>query len=101
MNFFFQSHKDKTFGLKNKKGSKQQKFIQTVQKQVSNMGAQNQRSALDQNLERQKKKEEEQRKKDELAVLFKPVLQTVAAGSLFFIYFLTLKTIEFKKSYLK
>ena len=72
---------DKTFGLKNKKGSKQQKFIQTVQKQVSNMGSQNKRNELDQNLERQKKKEEEQRKKEELAALFKPVLQTVAAGS--------------------
>lgn len=27
---------DKTFGLKNKKGAKQQKFIQQVQKQVQN-----------------------------------------------------------------
>ena len=27
---------DKTFGLKNKKGAKQQKFIQAVQKQVQN-----------------------------------------------------------------
>ena len=26
---------DKTFGIKNKKGSKQQKFIQTVQQQVT------------------------------------------------------------------
>ena len=45
------------------------------------MGSQNKRTDLDQNLERQKKKEEEQRKKEELAALFKPVLQTVAAGS--------------------
>ena len=73
-------NKDKTFGLKNKKGSKQQKFIQTIQKQVNNIGAQNQRSVADQNAERQKKKEEEQRKKEELAALFKPVLQTVAPG---------------------
>jgi hypothetical protein len=28
--------KDKTFGLKNKKGAKQQKFIQQVVKQVDN-----------------------------------------------------------------
>ena len=31
---------DKTFGLKNKKGAKQQKFIQQVQKQVSQKGVQ-------------------------------------------------------------
>jgi len=29
---------DKTFGLKNKKGSKQQKFIQQVEKQVKSGG---------------------------------------------------------------
>lgn len=29
---------DKTFGLKNKKGAKQQKFIQTVQVQVNQQG---------------------------------------------------------------
>ncbi len=32
---------DKTFGLKNKKGAKQQKFIQQVQKQVTQKGVQN------------------------------------------------------------
>jgi hypothetical protein len=69
---------DKTFGLKNKKGNKQQKFIQTVQKQV-NTG--NPRDLLnDPNIERQKKKEEEKRKKEELASLFKPVAQTVPKG---------------------
>ncbi len=31
--------KDKTFGMKNKKGAKAQKFIQTVQKQVINTNA--------------------------------------------------------------
>lgn len=30
--------KDKTFGLKNKKGAKQQKFIQTVQLQMTQQG---------------------------------------------------------------
>jgi len=29
---------DKTFGLKNKKGAKQQKFIQTVHQQVTQQG---------------------------------------------------------------
>jgi hypothetical protein len=33
---FYLKIKDKTFGLKNKKGAKQQKFIQQVQKQVAN-----------------------------------------------------------------
>ena len=32
----FTNFQDKTFGLKNKKGAKQQKFIEQVQKQVSN-----------------------------------------------------------------
>jgi len=72
---------DKTFGLKNKKGAKQQKFIQTVVKQVQNKGPANApRSALDPNAEREKKKEEERKQKEELAALFKPVAQTVAKG---------------------
>lgn len=70
---------DKTFGLKNKKGAKQQKFIQQVEKQVANKGVQN-RNAPDANLERAKKKEEEQKKKEELLNLFKPVAQTVPKG---------------------
>lgn len=70
---------DKTFGLKNKKGAKQQKFIQQVQKQVSNKGT-NPR-ALDPTLEREKKREEEKKKKDELSQLFKPVVtQQVPKG---------------------
>lgn len=74
---------DKTFGLKNKKGAKQQKFIQTVQKQVSQKGQQpTRRDQLTANEERQKKKEEELKKKEELSMLFKPVLsaQVVAKG---------------------
>lgn len=38
---YFKTKQDKTFGLKNKKGAKQQKFIQQVQKQVSQKGVQN------------------------------------------------------------
>lgn len=71
---------DKTFGLKNKKGSKQQKFIAVVQKQVSHIGQANAKTANEQNAEREKKRKEEEDKKREVAALFKPVMQTVAAG---------------------
>ncbi|KAL5006169.1 hypothetical protein ScPMuIL_017327 [Solemya velum] len=64
---------DKTFGLKNKKGSKQQKFIQHVTKQVK-FG--NVKASKAQELEKDKKKVE----KDELNTLFKPVQQTVSKG---------------------
>ncbi|XP_058120884.1 zinc finger CCCH domain-containing protein 15 homolog [Anopheles ziemanni] len=61
---------DKTFGLKNKKGAKQQKFISQVEKQVKSGGQHN----LTQNVNA--KKEEKERKlkeQKELAMLFKPV----------------------------
>lgn len=59
---------DKTFGLKNKKGSKQQKFIQQVEKQVKSGG----QHPLKDNA---KKTEKELKLKEqkELAMLFKPV----------------------------
>ena len=65
---FFQ---DKTFGLKNKKGSKQQKFIQQVEKQVKSGGPPSARK-----LEELKKAELEKKKtKDDkdFSLLFKPV----------------------------
>lgn len=70
---------DKTFGLKNKKGAKQQKFIQQVQKQVQNKFQQAVPVTAE---ERERKKEEEKRKKEELSMLFKPVLpaQQIAKG---------------------
>jgi len=72
---------DKTFGLKNKKGSKQQKFIQQVAKQVTNKPVLSRAAAeLDPNLAREKKKEEEKKKKEELSQLFKPVAQTIPKG---------------------
>ncbi|XP_034946932.1 zinc finger CCCH domain-containing protein 15 homolog isoform X2 [Chelonus insularis] len=61
---------DKTFGLKNKKGAKQQKFIQQVEKQVK--PGVNPRKGEDPNakkLEKEKKLKEQK----ELALLFKPV----------------------------
>ncbi|CAK9301738.1 unnamed protein product [Gordionus sp. m RMFG-2023] len=58
---------DKTFGLKNKKGSKQQKFIKTVTHQIANDPNQN------------KKLNKEKAKKDDLlediTKIFKPVVQ--------------------------
>ncbi|XP_047516787.1 zinc finger CCCH domain-containing protein 15 homolog [Pieris napi] len=60
---------DKTFGLKNKKGAKQQKFIQQVEKQVKSGGIHPAKPVED------KKKDKEQKLKEqkELAALFKPV----------------------------
>jgi hypothetical protein len=59
---------DKTFGLKNKKGAKQQRFIQQVQHQVKSGG--NVKKTED-----VKKLEKEKKLKDqkELNLLFKPV----------------------------
>lgn len=62
---------DKTFGIKNKKGAKQQRFIQQVEKQVKSGGL-NPRKVDDPNtkkLEKEKKLKEQK----ELALLFKPV----------------------------
>lgn len=69
---------DKTFGLKNKKGAKQQKFIQQVEKQVKSGGIHPAKPVED------KKKEKEMKLKEqkELAMLFKPVqTQKVEKGT--------------------
>lgn len=69
---------DKTFGLKNKKGAKQQKFIQQVEKQVKSGGIHPAKPMED------KKKDKEQKLKEqkELALLFKPVqTQKVEKGN--------------------
>ncbi|KAH8401315.1 hypothetical protein KR009_004488 [Drosophila setifemur] len=69
---------DKTFGLKNKKGNKQQKFIQQVQKQVQS-GGQHPRPDGDKRKEEKDKKLAEQR---EMALIFKPVqTQKVEKGT--------------------
>ena len=57
---------DKTFGLKNKKGAKQQKFIQQVEKQVKNAGIPARK--LDDKTKDPKKKDD-----DEIKMLFRPV----------------------------
>uniref|UniRef100_A0A182YN66 Zinc finger CCCH domain-containing protein 15 n=1 Tax=Anopheles stephensi TaxID=30069 RepID=A0A182YN66_ANOST len=61
---------DKTFGLKNKKGAKQQKFISQVEKQVKSGGQHNLNQTVNAKKEEKEKKLKEQK---ELAKLFKPV----------------------------
>ncbi|KAH8232903.1 zinc finger CCCH domain-containing protein 15 homolog [Drosophila bipectinata] len=69
---------DKTFGLKNKKGNKQQKFIQQVQKQVQ-AGGHHPRQDGDKRKEEKDKKLADQR---EMAMIFKPVqTQKVEKGT--------------------
>ncbi|XP_065161023.1 LOW QUALITY PROTEIN: zinc finger CCCH domain-containing protein 15 homolog [Atheta coriaria] len=71
---------DKTFGLKNKKGSKQQKFIQQVEKQVKTGG--HHPLAADGVNKKKLEKEEKLKEQKELAALFKPVqTQKVAKGA--------------------
>ncbi|CAF3608097.1 unnamed protein product [Rotaria sordida] len=73
---------DKTFGLKNKKGSKNQKFIAQVQNQVQNAGKSAREIAKLQE-EKEKRKEEKKKAEAELQTLFKPVItqQVLAAGT--------------------
>ncbi|XP_014207439.1 zinc finger CCCH domain-containing protein 15 homolog [Copidosoma floridanum] len=62
---------DKTFGIKNKKGAKQQKFIQQVEKQVKTGGL-HPRKLDDPNAKKLEKEKKLQEQK-ELALIFKPV----------------------------
>ncbi|XP_044070267.1 zinc finger CCCH domain-containing protein 15 [Siniperca chuatsi] len=70
---------DKTFGLKNKKGAKQQKFIKNVTQQVKH-GQQSARQAAE--AEKTGKKTDKKKELDELNELFKPVVaaQKVSKG---------------------
>ncbi|CAG9798763.1 unnamed protein product [Chironomus riparius] len=70
---------DKTFGLKNKKGAKTQKFIAQVEKQVKSG---NQPAKKDQPEDRRAEKERKLKEQKELAALFKPVIvQKIEAGT--------------------
>eukprot|EP00088_Acartia_fossae_P005747 TRINITY_DN12593_c0_g1_i2.p1 TRINITY_DN12593_c0_g1~~TRINITY_DN12593_c0_g1_i2.p1 ORF type:complete len:402 (-),score=170.59 TRINITY_DN12593_c0_g1_i2:378-1583(-) len=72
---------DKTFGLKNKKGGKAQKFIAQVEKQVKQGGNPDCRKQEQQRLEEKKKKELAKKESDEINNLFKPVqTQKVESG---------------------
>lgn len=71
---------DKTFGLKNKKGAKQQKFIQQVQHQVKYGGNKSARE-LEKDKESQVKKKDDLKKNlAEINAIFKPVQQTAGKG---------------------
>lgn len=70
---------DKTFGLKNKKGAKQQKFIQQVEKQVKSGGI-HPRTAVPE--DKKAEKERKLKEQKELLMLFKPVqAQKVEKGT--------------------
>ncbi|TRY56670.1 hypothetical protein DNTS_014910 [Danionella cerebrum] len=66
---------DKTFGLKNKKGAKQQKFIKAVTQQVK-YGQQNARQIAAAETDKNKKKEDKKKELSELNELFRPVVAT-------------------------
>uniref|UniRef100_A0A673L0T5 Zinc finger CCCH domain-containing protein 15 n=1 Tax=Sinocyclocheilus rhinocerous TaxID=307959 RepID=A0A673L0T5_9TELE len=72
---------DKTFGLKNKKGAKQQKFIKAVTQQVK-YGQQTPRQLAAAEAEKNKKKDDKKKELSELNELFKPVVaaQKVSKG---------------------
>ena len=65
---------DKTFGLKNKKGAKTQKYVKMVEQQVKQKGMSAQKLARMQEPSRKDKKDAEQAKLEELKELFKPVV---------------------------
>jgi len=72
---------DKTFGLKNKKGGKAQKFITQVEKQVKAGGDPRMKKLEQERLDEKKKKEEAKRLEEETKALYRPVAsQKVAAG---------------------
>ncbi|XP_034989385.1 zinc finger CCCH domain-containing protein 15 [Zootoca vivipara] len=73
---------DKTFGLKNKKGAKQQKFIKAVTHQVK-FGQQNPRQAGQAEGDKKLKKDDKKKELQELNELFKPVVaaQKISKGA--------------------
>ncbi|KAM6463475.1 zinc finger CCCH domain-containing protein 15 [Liasis olivaceus] len=73
---------DKTFGLKNKKGAKQQKFIKAVTHQVK-FGQQNPRQAAQADADKKLKKDDKKKELQELNELFKPVVaaQKISKGA--------------------
>jgi len=73
---------DKTFGLKNKKGGKNQKYIAQVEKQVKSGGDPKSRRMEEMRLAEKKKKEEEKKKQEEERLLMaKPIItQKIAQG---------------------
>ncbi|XP_037804474.1 zinc finger CCCH domain-containing protein 15 homolog isoform X1 [Penaeus monodon] len=72
---------DKTFGIKNKKGAKQQRFIQQVQHQVKHGGNKSARELEKEKEVQMKKKEDKKKELAQLNELFKPVQQLASKGS--------------------
>ncbi|XP_057379263.1 zinc finger CCCH domain-containing protein 15 homolog isoform X2 [Daphnia carinata] len=74
---------DKTFGLKNKKGGKNQKFIAQVQQQVKSGGTAAAKKLEDEKRLQKEKKEAELKAQKEMQDLFKPVqpVQKVEKGA--------------------
>lgn len=74
---------DKTFGIKNKKGAKQQKFIQQVEKQVKSGGTHPRK--LEDPSVKKNEKEKKLKEQQELALIFRPVqTQKIDKGLLIF-----------------
>lgn len=65
---------DKTFGLKNKKGTKNQKYIAQVEKQVKSGGDPRTRKIEDERAAEKKRKEDAKRLEEEKKALFRPVM---------------------------
>ena len=76
------AEQDKTFGLKNKKGAKQQKFVKQVNQQVRLGNDISARKVEQQRQEERKKKEQDKKKQAEIDSLFRPVLvQKIEKGN--------------------
>ncbi|MCJ1278116.1 hypothetical protein MMC21_005930 [Puttea exsequens] len=72
---------DKTFGMKNKKGSQAQKQIQAIQSQAAAAGTPEQKRKAAEKAQREKEKAADEQAKRETAELFKPVqVQKVPFG---------------------
>lgn len=73
---------DKTFGLKNKKGKKQQTFVKHVTQQVKYGGNPSARKLAQEQDNKKKAQEQKKKESDDLNQLFKPVIaQKVSAGA--------------------
>ncbi|CAH3113817.1 unnamed protein product [Porites lobata] len=73
---------DKTFGLKNKKGKKQQTFVKQVTQQVKYGGNPSARKLAQEQDNKKKTVEQKKKEQDDMNQLFKPVIgQKVSAGA--------------------
>lgn len=66
---------DKTFGLKNKKGNKQQKYINNVTQQVKYGNTKDAKRVAAENAQKESKKDLKKKEAEELNLLFKPVME--------------------------